>query len=181
MECCLSLRLNLIQYGIGIAQFFFYLDTTAATLNRSICFQICSCFSLNDPLVFQPVITVPRTCIFCFVQMNLANSCIIVGKKKINYIFLKKTLLNLRDLIGQFQNTLFSYGFIFKRTIILTQYQYSEFQRKFPRNTCRWLRQLQFIFKGFFSFLVMVFLKNCFYFKVLLRRKCLNSYFFKLF
>ena len=34
------------------------------------------------------VITVPTTCDLCFVQMNLANSCIIVGKKKVNYNFL---------------------------------------------------------------------------------------------
>ena len=32
--------------------------------------------------------TVPATCDLRFVQMNLANKCVIVGEKKINYIFL---------------------------------------------------------------------------------------------
>ena len=41
-----------------------------------------------DPLVFYwAVIIVPTTCDLCFVQMNLANSCIIVGKK-ISYLSL---------------------------------------------------------------------------------------------
>ena len=35
-----------------------------------------------------PFFTGPTTCDPSFVQMNLANSCIIVGKKEINYIFL---------------------------------------------------------------------------------------------
>ena len=35
-----------------------------------------------------PFFTVPTICDLCFVQINLANSCIIVGKKEINNIFL---------------------------------------------------------------------------------------------
>ena len=34
--------------------------------------------------------TVPATCDPRFVQVNLANKCVIVGEKKINYIFCRK-------------------------------------------------------------------------------------------
>ena len=34
--------------------------------------------------------TVPATCDLRFVQINLANKCVTVGEKKINYIFCRK-------------------------------------------------------------------------------------------
>ena len=41
---------------------------------------------------------VPATCDLRFVQMNLANKCVIVGEKKINYIFVEN-LVEPGDLV----------------------------------------------------------------------------------
>ena len=43
---------------------------------------------------------VPATCDLRFVQMNLDNKCVIVGEKKINYIFFVENLVEPDDLVG---------------------------------------------------------------------------------